>query len=259
MIYRFFTDKTIFTAKVVKNRLPFELPYDKIKVCYYGKTANLPKNKLNFYHLKKYNFDFHFGPNILTFFVLGRFDPVKGHDYLLEAFLKADFKDTQAQLICIGTKESVSAKELFEKYKFFQKFSEQISQDGLYSLSTNNGSKKIILLEQYFADALLFMKNASFGIIPSLNSETICRVGVEFLQASVPVLYSNAGALPEVFRDTPEYQFKAGNTKELVQKLELANQIFLDEKSFLHEKAKAYETWEAKYQGDIYRDIMLPG
>ena len=63
------------------------------------------------------------------------------------------------------------------------------------------------------------MKNTTFGVIPSLDSETICRVGVEFLQAGIPVLYSDAGALPEVFSEFPEYKFKAGDVKELTQKL----------------------------------------
>ena len=43
------------------------------------------------------------------------------------------------------------------------------------------------------------MSIVSFRVIPSLDSEVICRVGVEFLQSSIPVLHSDAGALSEVF------------------------------------------------------------
>jgi len=256
-LYRFLTDKTVFTARGVKQRLPYVLPHEKTQVCFYGKTENIPEKTLQFYHLKKYNYDFFFNDKILTFLTLGRFDPVKGHDHLLESFMQADLQNIDSQLICIGTRQSVSAKDLFNKYKSNPHVSSSLEYDEFYAISLHGGRKKIILIEFHFKDALLFMKSASFGIIPSLGSETICRVGVEFLQAAVPVLYSEVGALSEVFCESPEFRFTAGNVQELTQRLELACKIFCNSDKFHTEKQKAYQIWKAKYQGDIYQDIIL--
>lgn len=44
------------------------------------------------------------------------------------------------------------------------------------------------------------MRRAHFGVVPSFDSEVICRVAVEFMQLGTPVLVSDAGALPEIVK-----------------------------------------------------------
>jgi len=163
------------------------------------------------------------------------------------------------QLIVVGKRQNTSAQELYDKYKDAHIFTNHFKRDFLYHLSTTDGQKKIIMIEDHFDDALLFMQNATFGVISSLGSETICRVGVEFLQAGVPVIYSHAGALPEVFADFPEFKFSWDDVHEFIQKFEFAHNLYLDKEKYLATKQKAHEIWEKNYQGNVYGRYIAPG
>ena len=101
------------------------------------------------------------------------------------------------------------------------------------------------------------MQNVHFGLIPSLESEVICRVGVEFLQSAVPCLYSDAGALPEVFSDFPEFKFEKGNMLGLKNLIENTETIFKDKNRYNQLKLKAKEIGTEKYSLDHFQVIPL--
>jgi len=100
------------------------------------------------------------------------------------------------------------------------------------------------------------MQNVHFGIISSLDSEVVCRVGVEFLQSGVPCLYSDAGALPEVFSDFPEFNFKKGDEAALQLRMEEAEAIFNEQEKFKQLKEKSKKIGVEKYSLDNYRNIF---
>lgn len=257
LLYRFFTNQIIYVSDFAEKSTPFTFPEGKSKICYYGKTDQFPTKEVPFYTFEDQNYTIHFSQNILTFFMLGRFDPVKGHDSLLEAFRKANFNNIPTQLICVGIRQSISAECFYEKYKNDELFTNNFKKDWLYQLSTSDGLKKVILIEKRFDDTFLFMKQATFGVISSLGSEFICRVGVEFLQAGIPVIYSDVGSLPEVFSNFPDFKFKHGDVDALMNKFELACEIFQKSEHYLQEKEKSYEIWKNHYHGDIYSNIHI--
>lgn len=254
LIYNKLTDKIIFAAHCVKERMGFEIPECKTKIQLYGKDFKHQQKALN-----EYVFKASFPPlnlKSLTFLLLGRFDPIKGHHFLVQSYLKAKFK-TQVNLVFIGKSENLKSQDMFETYShMFHSEAQPVSihVENMYFLGS--ADKTIYIVDEKFSDLHSLMQNVHFGVIPSLDSEVICRVGVEFLQCGVPVLYSNVGALPEVFCDSPEFMFEKNNVDELALKLEMASDIFNDKSKFDLLKKQAQTIGLQKYSGDIYKSLF---
>ena len=117
--------------------------------------------------------------------VLGRLDPVKGHLLALEVFSKLR---VQAQLLIVGLEKNTKVEMLHEFAK---------------KCGLTEGDDYQILTE-IVADLGALMARASVGFVPSLGSEDIGRVAVEFLQSGVPLLVSDVGGLSEVISSSLE-------------------------------------------------------
>lgn len=256
-IYNKITDKIIFAAECVKKRVQFNLKKDKFIVHYYGKTL---------FPVKDNNTSFLIHPSLpsidakkIVFTVIGRFDPVKGHDYLTEAYLKAKFKDLKGnfiktQMVYIGYKANVNPKDIYSKY--LNIFGEGKYIDSKYYLENKNENKELFIIEEKIANIENLLSITAFGVIPSLDSEVICRVGVEFLQSGVPVLSSNVGALPEVFSDFPELIFNAGDINSLTNKLENSLNLFLDNEKYSNLKEKSKNIGIEKFSSHNYKNMI---
>ncbi len=252
IVYNILTDKIILAAKCVKNRFNFEINNKKCLIHYYCKDTKINKNKID----TNYTFDENFPiitKNNLVFLVIGRFDLVKGHNYLIKAFLNAKLK-VKAQLILLGYQANLSPYEIYQDY--LPKFGNGIFSNSIFYLEKKDENKQLFIIEKKIDDLEKLMSMISFGVIPSLDSEVICRVGVEFLQSAIPVLHSDAGALSEVFSDFVELRFQVNNANELVKKLENASELFTNQENLKILKTKAFEVGMNKYKLDNYKNMM---
>ncbi len=55
------------------------------------------------------------------------------------------------------------------------------------------------------------------GVIPSLGSEAVCRVGMEMLSCGIPVIGSDVGVIPEII--PPSNIFKAGDVQSIKNRI----------------------------------------
>ncbi len=250
LVYKYYTDYIIFVANCVFKRVPIEIPKYRYEIQYYCKDLNSKEICL---------LEYRFGNQIpelnlsnLTYLVLGRFDPVKGHDMLMQTFTHLEFqKDTN--LVLIGKSENIMASDLFEKYK--ENFEMSFYENSTFYLAKKN--LKIYIIDEKLNDIYDLMSSVHFGIIPSLDSEVICRVGVEFLQSGVPCLYSNAGALPEVFSDFPQFEFQKGNIEDLKKKIIDSELIYFNENQFKKIKQLCKEIGYKKFGLSNFKSMII--
>ncbi len=119
--------------------------------------------------------------------LLGRLDPVKGHDQALAIFteLVKGWKASQGPhpiLHIIGEPANLSREDI----------SRLIAKHNLIE------GKHVLLTTERIADIPACLSGADLGLISSLDSEVICRVAEEFLLCGTPVLVSGVGSLEEV-------------------------------------------------------------
>ncbi|MES2614922.1 MAG: glycosyltransferase [Bdellovibrionota bacterium] len=249
LVYKYYTDKIIFAANCVLNRMQFDLPKNKYIVQHYCKDIQFNENKVENYIFSQ-NMPVLSFQN-LTFLVLGRFDAVKGHDLVLRSFLNSNLLQP-SQLVFIGRSENIKAKDIYETYA--KNMDICTEENNRYFLEKDG--KKIYIVDEKFNDLYLFMQNTHFGIIPSLDSEVVCRVGVEFLQSGVPCLYSDAGALSEVFSDFSQLNFKTNDVFSLQRKIEEAEIIFNNKEKFNNLRLNAKKIGTEKYFLDNLENIF---
>ena len=76
------------------------------------------------------------------------------------------------------------------------------------------------------------MKSIDLGIVPVIWEDNLAQVAIEFAAYGVPVLTSNLGGAQELSR-CEDFRFEAGNTKDLIAKLEkIVNDSGLPDKYF---------------------------
>jgi glycosyltransferase involved in cell wall biosynthesis len=217
-LYRSGTDKIVFAAEVVRSRTAFAIPPERTMVHHYC-AKPLPHAEPT----QRYDFvegvppiDFN-KPLVL---VLGRFDPVKGHESVLQAFARLAHEkrlDAGAQLVLIGRSQNLQAVDLHRRAVAL--LGEGRSAGTRHYAASPDGRFQIYLFDEQLAEAPLFVHKAHLGLISSLGSEVICRVAVEFLQAGTPILSTDVGALPEVLAKAGMPTYPAGNVDALTTRL----------------------------------------
>ena len=130
---------------------------------------------------------YHFKEDDYVVSVVGRFDPVKGHNVFLKACSKA-YKSglKELKIILAGFPENI---ELHEMQKMIDE----------------NGLTDITIITGRVDDITEIMNSSDLGVISSLGSEAVCRVAMEFMACGVPVISSNAGVLPEMLPEKYRY------------------------------------------------------
>jgi glycosyltransferase involved in cell wall biosynthesis len=123
-----------------------------------------------------------------TLTILGRLDPVKGHQKFFAVYKKLlegwENHLPRPLLKVVGEPANISVEELMRSAaELGLKIDEDIS---FVSWKVDAAALKTILVQ------------SDVGVISSLDSEIICRVGEEFLVAGVPVFVSGAGSLREL-------------------------------------------------------------
>ena len=250
-LYTQATDRVVFAAEVVKSRTPLTFDFKKARVFLYCAGRAQQQAQSTEQHLPFFpgvpDIDF-LSP---LFLVVGRYDPVKGHDLMLKAFASARFAEDPkipVQLVFVGESQNVQASDLYRSaVKLLganhnppnarAQSSGPAGQVGTrYFASSPDGLKKVFIFDERLPDLSRLMSASHFGVIPSFASEVICRVAVEFMQAGTPLLASSAGALPEVIHTKTEVihtpcgvLFEPESEAELTAVLEQAYVVLLDD------------------------------
>ena len=132
--------------------------------------------------------------------IVGRFDPIKGHKFLIEAIKDLYYLHNRkdVRLIIAGI-DSVLKKESIEE------------------LVSINRIADITTFIPFRIDIESVYNAADLLVVPSLGSEAICRVAMEAMACETPVIGSNTGVIPEIL---PENNiFKKSNSKDIVNKI----------------------------------------
>ena len=124
----------------------------------------------------------------LTLTLLGRFDPVKGHKRVFGLFKKLKdiwpVENGRLFLQIIGQPANLTINDLVSMAR-----EEGLRVDVDFNVIGDRLSP---------CDMRAMLVNSSLGIISSLASEVICRVGEEFLVAGAPIMVSGVGSLEEL-------------------------------------------------------------
>lgn len=126
---------------------------------------------------------------------IGRLSPEKGIEFMIEAFLKSNSRDTKLIIAGSGNKD------------YEEKLKRNYSKDNIVFCGTVKTND--------------FLKYVDLLIVPSLWNEPFGRVVIEAYAARVPVLISGNGGLRELAVDGLSKQFSTNDIDSLVTLLEL--------------------------------------
>ncbi|MEK7747034.1 MAG: glycosyltransferase, partial [Elusimicrobiota bacterium] len=110
--------------------------------------------------------------------ILGRLDPVKGHEVFLQAAALILRRAPEASFLAAGREENTKTANL-------------------QSLARELGSGGRVRFLGHVADAAAFMRGCHLGVVASLGSEAVSRAAVEWLACARPLVASSVGCLPE--------------------------------------------------------------
>ncbi|MEY4064736.1 MAG: hypothetical protein RIR26_944 [Pseudomonadota bacterium] len=222
-----------FAAQVVQERTSFAVPPEQKHVHLYC-TAKLALPTMTIDTAPQQlvvSRDFSLDFSHPTFTIVGRYDPVKGHAQTIQALAEAQLSAYQKpnqwlQCVFIGESQNVAAQSLFElACKTFSVTGKQLSKNR-WLVEVPEKRIRLLILDERVRDVFVWMRQSSFGLIPSLDSEVICRVAVEFLQQGTPVVSSRAGALAEVLPPSCALLYEEGEARALAHALEKALVLF---------------------------------
>jgi len=119
-------------------------------------------------------------------FVIGlvaRLDPVKGHEYAVEALSLLRRLPMKAVLVCIGYESNRSTAWL----------QSEAERHGVA------GNLRLLMTRRDDLPAL--MNGCNAGLITSVGSEANCRAALEFMATGKPVVATTVGVIPEIIQD----------------------------------------------------------
>ena len=121
------------------------------------------------------------GPGDFAVGILGRLDPVKGHEILIHALglLRAKHKERyNLRLICIGAPSGLELEDIA-------------------ALCRESGLGQAVVTGR--VDNVRHWINAlDLGVLSSVSSEAIARAALEILACDVPLLSSDIGVMPDI-------------------------------------------------------------
>jgi len=109
--------------------------------------------------------------------MIARFDPVKGHEIVLDAAVRLKSAVPGLKIVCAG------------EGKIRERLGWQLKPMGLDAVISFPGRA---------ADKWAFMASCRVGLVPSLGSEAVSRAALEWMAAGRPVIASRVGGLPDL-------------------------------------------------------------
>ncbi len=162
--------------------------------------------------------------------ILGRLDPVKGHENAIE-FMRGLLKKwpqeiaKKPRLHIIGEPANLSKETLIRWVK----------QNELCL------GDDVILTSERVSNIASYLSKAVFGFIPSTGSEIICRVAHEFLLCGTPIVVSGVGSLDDAISDHAGhgYSYKSLTFDETIDLLVKASLQYITESEDVHRERAA--------------------
>jgi len=178
---RRWTDGVITTAEVLyRNYLEqFNLEEERLVNIPLGIDVDYFSSIKKDFELKR---NLGISENELVVGILGRRSPVKGHRYFIQAAFEVSKSFQQVKFLIAGEDAQVKSyrlKELVKGMGILDKF---------IFLGRTEDPRKIISL-------------MDIGVIASVNSETVCRVALEYMALEKPVVGTEINGIPEVIKE----------------------------------------------------------
>lgn len=128
--------------------------------------------------------------------MLGRLDPVKGHDAVFKVFARvlADWPGPYPRpvLHVVGEPANLSV----------------VAVEELARAAGLTVGDDVLLTSKRVADIAQVLSTATLGIVPSIGSEIIARVAEEFLLCGTPIVVSGVGSLEETLFDGAGFSYR---------------------------------------------------
>jgi glycosyltransferase involved in cell wall biosynthesis len=119
-------------------------------------------------------------------FVIGlvaRLDPVKGHEYALEALRLLQTSERPVVLACIGYESNRTAAWLMDEARRL----------GI--------AERVKTLMTRREDLPELIRGCDAGLVTSVGSEANCRAALEFMATGKPIVATTVGVIPEIVQD----------------------------------------------------------
>ncbi len=181
-----------------------------------------------------------------TLLILGRLDPVKGHQRAIEIFSELlriwPSSEPRPYLMIVGKAANLSVADLKQ-------------------MTSSLASDDFGLIDRQVEDVPKLMNSVHVGWVPSLGSELICRVSCEMLLSGTAVFTSDAGALAEChFPSSGDEYSLAEPNSVIAQKLSmLLQKVYsesLNERRSRSQIASSKFSWEQ--MGRCYDTLLNP-
>lgn len=183
LIHNRCTDAIVTSGQFIKQQYLdiLNTPEIGLNVIYGGVDTDVFKQS-SFARIKVRD-EFGIGEDDFLVGIVGRFDPIKGHENLIKAVAKLYHGGMKNIRLMIAGFDAVSSTGDIEK---------MLAENGVRDISFMTGKREDI------AD----IYNAlDVCVVSSLGSEAICRVGMEAMACGVPLITSDTGVLPEISKN----------------------------------------------------------
>jgi len=175
-------DGVIVTCRASQQRYlnAFRLRPEKVRVIYPGFESEAFAGDISRTNFRqRYGID----DNSVLLGVVARLSPEKGHRFLLEAFARIAADFPRARILVVG-----------------EDAAEQTADDlAQYARELRIGDR--VVFAGKLEDVREAMAELAVGVIPSLRSEAICRVALEYMSLGIPIVATDVNILPDVVRD----------------------------------------------------------
>jgi glycosyltransferase involved in cell wall biosynthesis len=178
-LYSRATDMTVVSSKRAAERfVRFGLASENKLAVVYGGVDISPFSQTSDRSLWRHRLELPDDAAIVV--MLARFAPVKGHECALSAFAGIAERFTNARLVCVGVEWGDTLTKL-EKH------------------AANLGVlDRVIFVPRWIDDVPELLSVADVGLLSSVGSEGMSRACLEYMAASLPVVATRVGVLPEV-------------------------------------------------------------
>lgn len=207
-------DRIVVSGEFIKKRFVENLKTDPdyVKVLFGGVDTDKFKNDKS--AGMKVRAEYGFSEDDFVVGIVGRFDPVKGHGVLIKAVGKLYREGmTNIRLIIAG-------------------FDAVSRIDDVNRLIESEGVSGVTVITGFRTDIEAVINSFDLGVVSSLGSEAICRVGLEIMACGIPLVVSDTGVLPEIVPN--ENVYKKEDFFELSEKIKKYSnkRIVIDYKKF---------------------------
>jgi glycosyltransferase involved in cell wall biosynthesis len=198
-LYHNAVDKVVTSSESMRrfHLENLKLPSEKVVTLYGGVDTGLfSRNEEGRQRVRR---EFGFNENDLVLGILGRYDTVKGHESLFRAVSELRNEGMSSLRLLVAGVDA------------------RMNESDIRLMLENRGIRDITAVTGKRDDVADVISAMDLGVIPSLGSEAVCRVGMEMLSCGVPVIGSDIGVIPEII--PPSNIFKAGDVQSIKNRI----------------------------------------